>query len=90
LTRFATTMLVTTGSTWAFAECNQPAPQGVYTLYRDTPPVSGLPQMRVHVATFDAADGENYNRVNCDIARQLFMNQGVAVRYWCERGRFNK
>jgi hypothetical protein len=60
---------------------------GAYTLYRDSPK---FPEMRIHVATFDAADGEDYNRENCDIARQLFANQGVAVRYWCGRGRFNK
>lgn len=59
---------------------------GIYTLYRE----SMTPQrQRIHVATFDAAEGENYNRENCSTARDLFANQpGVRVRYWCERGRF--
>lgn len=63
----------------------------VYTLYRN----SVLDQrMRIHIATFDAAeksgiDTENYNQENCEIARGLFQNQsGVKVRYWCELGRY--
>jgi hypothetical protein len=47
--------------------------------------------MRLHVASFDTADGEAYNRQNCEIARGLFMNQlGVKVRYWCEKGRYRR
>ena len=58
-----------------------------YTLYRD----SVLAPMRLHVATFDANDGEDYNRDNCEIARDLFQSQpGVTVRYWCEKGRYQK
>jgi hypothetical protein len=56
----------------------------VYTLYRSG---VGLPAMRGHVATFDADEGEWYNRENCEIARDLFAHQpGVTVRYWCEPG----
>jgi hypothetical protein len=45
--------------------------------------------MRIHVATFDAGDGEDYNRENCEIARSLFRVQpGVLVKYWCEIGRY--
>lgn len=64
------------------------APDTVYTLYRE----ALTPQReRLHVATFDAIDGEQYNRENCFIARDLFAGQpGVRSRYWCERGRFSR
>lgn len=57
-----------------------------YTLYRASPLDAN---MRLHIATFDAADGENYNSENCRIASELFGKQpGVTVRYWCEKGRY--
>ena len=47
--------------------------------------------MRIHVATFDAADGEAYNRGNCEQAQLLFQAQpGVKTKFWCEKGRFRK
>lgn len=47
--------------------------------------------MRLHVATFDATDGEAYNRGNCEQAQQLFQaQQGVKTKFWCEKGRFKK
>jgi len=59
-----------------------------YTLYRSSPTSEA---MRLHVATFDSADGEKYNREPCDITRELFQKQpGVTVRYWCEKGRFRR
>jgi hypothetical protein len=59
----------------------------VYTLYRG----SVTDPMRIHVATFDSADGEDYNRENCDHARGLFQEQpGILVKYWCEKGRYRK
>jgi len=59
-----------------------------YTLYRNS--VSDE-TMRLHVATFDAKDGEKYNQGNCDIAKDLFQKQdGVKVKFWCEKGRFKK
>lgn len=59
----------------------------VYTLYRS----STLTDARIHVATFDVAEGNNYNRDNCLTAADLFKKQpGVLVQYWCERGRFRK
>lgn len=63
-----------------------PGDGATYTLYRN----SALDQsMRVHVATFDSSDGEDYNDENCNVAQQLFQRQGgVTVRYWCEKGRF--
>ena len=63
----------------------------IYTLYRTSPTI---PQelhgekARIHVATFDAAESEEYNRVNCETARDLFASQGVSVRYWCEKGKY--
>lgn len=58
----------------------------IYTLYRTS--VTDV-TMRLHVATFDAADGQAYNRDNCAQAQQLFAAQaGVKVTFWCESGRF--
>jgi hypothetical protein len=60
--------------------------ENIYTLYRDSP---GFKDMRLHIATFDARESENYNNENCVLARDLFAaQQGVVVRYWCEKGRF--
>ena len=59
-----------------------------YTLYRSSV-VDG--SMRIHVSTFDAADGEEYNQENCEIAASLFREQpGVSVRYWCEKGSYRR
>ena len=58
--------------------------RSVWTLYR-TSVVD--PAYVFHVATFDAGEGEHYNRGNCFIARDLFQEQpGVKVRYWCQPG----
>jgi hypothetical protein len=60
----------------------------VYTLYRDSATQNGT-ALRIHVATFDSADGEAYNRENCEVARKVFSGQeGVTVKYWCEKGRY--
>ena len=70
-----------------FLAACKPADDSVYTLYRGS--VTG--PMRIHVATFDSADGEDYNRENCDIARSWLQAQpGVTVKYWCEKGRYRK
>jgi len=69
---------------------------GTYTLYRNSPVLPGLPNaspkpqdIRIHVATFDVADGASYNAENCRVASELFVKQpGVTVRYWCEKGRY--
>jgi hypothetical protein len=59
-----------------------------YTLYRNSPIDE---HMRVHVATFDAKDGHDYNMSNCQTAQDLFQNQkGVTAKYWCEKGNFKK
>jgi hypothetical protein len=58
----------------------------VYTLYRSS---AGDPSMRIHVASFDAADGEKYNQENCTTVLDLMQRQeGVKVRFWCEKGRY--
>ena len=60
----------------------------VFTLYR-TGAVT-VP-MRIHVATFDAADGAAYNSENCNHAMQLLQSQPhLEVRFWCEKGRYRK
>jgi hypothetical protein len=59
-----------------------------YTLYRSSPVD---PNMRLHIASFDASQKEEYNSGNCDIAANLFRAQpGVTVKYWCEKGRYRK
>ncbi len=53
-----------------------------YRLVRTSTANSAL---RIPVATFDAAESADYNRGNCEIARDLFAGQGgVRVEYWCE------
>ncbi len=78
--------------TCGLSACDQ---DSVFTLYRSgvsTPEASiNMDDVRIHVATFDAAEGEGYNRENCDTASQLFQAQpGIKVRYWCEKGRYRK
>lgn len=48
-------------------------------------------EMRIHVATFNAVDGESYNRENCELAQQLFQAQPeVETKFWCEKRYFQK
>ena len=62
-----------------------------YTLYRSSAVSNVGESWRVHVATFDAKDGDAYNSGNCQIAQELFQKQpGVTIRYWCEKGIFKK
>src|SRR5262245_32456347 len=67
-----------------------------YTLYRNSPGIRdatyGREDMRIHVATFDAADnGNNYNQENCRIASEVFAKRpGVIARFWCEKGRYSR
>jgi hypothetical protein len=57
--------------------------RGSYTLYRD----SVAAPMRIHVASFDSADGDEYNRENCELAAKLFNAQpGISTKFWCEKG----
>lgn len=65
-----------------------PSGDSTYTLYRNSVLDAS---MRIHVASFDTAEGNDYNSENCELARALFLGQdGVSVRYWCEKGRFQK
>jgi hypothetical protein len=62
----------------------------IYTLYRGSAAANSSAS-RIHIATFDANESEEYNRENCFIAAELFMKQpGVLVRYWCEKGRYKQ
>lgn len=58
----------------------------VYTLYR----TSIVGDLRVHIATFDAAgESGSYNRENCFTAQNLYERQpGVLTKFWCEKGRY--
>ena len=59
-----------------------------YTLYRSSV-VAGI--KRVHVGSFDASDGDEYNRENCQLAAQLFQGQaGVQTEFWCEKGAYHQ
>ena len=70
-----------------FAGCFS-SDSNTYTLYRSS--ATGV-FMRVHVATFDAKEQEDYNKANCEVAQELFQNQpGVTVKFWCEKGGYRK
>lgn len=82
-------ILFTTSSAQA-GFCFHTSENSVFTLYRSSAITNGE-SMRIHVASFDASDGEKYNSENCEVAKVLFQNQpGVTVRYWCEKGYFKK
>lgn len=75
------------------AGCGNPSP--VYTLYRDSEVATALgKELRVHWATFDAAETGEYNRENCRMAARLLNGNArslngdrQAVRFWCVAGR---
>lgn len=72
----------------AISACGTAGESEAYTLYRDST-VSGV--HRIHVASFDASSGEQYNRENCQVAGDLFQQQpGTKTKFWCEKGRFRK
>ncbi len=60
----------------------------IYTLYRS----SVLdPTLRIHIATFDAEEGAEYNAENCQLAARLLLSQeGAKTLSWCEAGSFQK
>lgn len=90
---FATLALVVVTAAHAYVAAKplifqSSSPNISFTLYRSSM-VGG--EMRVYVATFDAAEREDYNQNNCEIAQGLFASQsGVKVTYWCEKGRYKK
>ena len=60
--------------------------ENAFTLYRNGEATDTL---RVHVATFDAKENAEYNRDNCEQARELFqLHPAARSRFWCEKGRF--
>lgn len=67
----------------------------MYTLYRSSPIA---PDIRVHVATFDAhsfddpSGNKRYNFDICSDAQVNFneRNRDAQVRLWCEEGRFRE
>ena len=73
-------------SLFLLAACGESKQVYIYTLYRN----SIIPDLRIHVATFDAVDNnESYNRENCNTAKALFQSQpDVEIKYWCEKGEF--
>ena len=71
------------------AACSNSGAEGEsFVLYRNSVTDES---MRIHIASFDASDGEKYNRENCEQAQQLFQAQpGLKTKFWCEKGRFRK
>jgi hypothetical protein len=62
--------------------------EGTYTLYRNE---ASSDTTRLHVATFDAEDGEGYNHDACEQTRELFQVQpSTRAKYWCEKGTFRR
>ena len=67
----------------ALASCGN---GNAYTLYREGR--FGGPG-RVHIATFDASESDEYNWHNCEyVVERIMAEPGVTERHWCERGRF--
>lgn len=59
-----------------------------YTLYRNSVITQDA---RMHVASFDAAEGGRYNNENCQHAMRLLQEQpDVHVRFWCEKGPYKR
>jgi hypothetical protein len=87
-TLFATVIVAALLAGYARAAC--PGDETHFRLYRSSAAIHGA---AVHVATFNAVQqaaqgggAAEYNRSNCEIARNLFQSQpDVTVTYWCER-----
>ena len=82
--------MLVAGASFAAAACSGSGASDsqTFSLYRNSVIDEN---MRIHVATFDASDGEAYNRGNCEQAQALFQAQlGVKTKFWCEKGRFRK
>lgn len=81
---FRTILLISI--TASFVGCSSGS--DTFTLYRNSVMDEN---MRIHVASFNAVDGEAYNRENCELAQQLFQAQSeVKTKFWCEKGAFKK
>lgn len=78
-------VLVAVAAMLPVSTCDGTGDRAPYTLYRS----SIIGDLRIHLATFDADEGNHYNRNNCQAAAELFQRQpGVLVTYWCEQGRY--
>lgn len=87
-TKVAASVLAILAAATALFVLDSSSDKSFYTLYRNSVLDEG---MRLHVATFDSADGEPYNRENCSVVTQLMQSQeGVKTRFWCEKGRFRR
>jgi hypothetical protein len=72
----------------AMTACSELSQEHEFTLYRNS---VADENMRIRVATFDATDGEPYNRANCEQAQLLFQAQpSIKTKFWCEKGQFKK
>jgi hypothetical protein len=88
------TLALSASAATAVAQQRQSA-QTAYTLYRNSPMFKDKPQMsqRIYIASFDAADEEEFNRTNCETAPELLTEHNsapLAPRFWCEQGRFRQ
>ena len=63
----------------------------VFTLYRNN---NDNPFIRIHLATFDSSNGEQFNLWYCQKAVQYFQeaakSRGSNERIWCEKGYFRE
>jgi hypothetical protein len=76
------------GSAFFLFACSELPEDAAYTLYRNS--VFDANE-RIHVATFNAADGDSYNNENCKLAATLFESQpSVVTKFWCEKGHYRK
>lgn len=74
------------GFSLAFLVFKYLAYQNTYNLYRNSPVIS---ESEVLIASFNAKERAEYNRDNCEIARDLFQSQqGIVTRFWCNKASF--
>ena len=78
---------VLVASITALAGCDASEDE-TYTLYRNSVITRDA---RMHVASFDTAEGSKYNSENCEHLMELLQTQpDIKVRFWCEKGRYRK
>jgi hypothetical protein len=81
------------GSSWVPCIWGEPLKSNkavvIHTLYRNSPTVvtTSGDDTRIHVVTFDAAEDKDYNRDNCETARDLLCKPTgrhgqILVRTW--------
>ncbi|MEZ0232747.1 MAG: hypothetical protein ACAH12_07890 [Methylophilaceae bacterium] len=85
-----TTCLLLASTSALAVDSERATAEATYTLYRSSA-MSGGSSSRIHIATFDAAEGAPYNSSNCETAKNLFMQKNSERSdYWCEQGYFSK